>query len=168
MNAGWADKRARRQELRRRCVERAKEHRSELLAAMRGTTPQLPALCQSIISAEASSSMCTGPNLGGSSEDALMSRLDNDEYMELMAAIEESLMQVCPLRVLGTCACVMPVASLPQELRADVAALGDEAQYEDYEAYEASCLRQNLPAPPQCRLPSALVFAALAARVRRR
>ena len=39
--------------------------------------------------------------------------------------MEESLMQVCPLRVLGTCACVMPVASLPQELRADVAASRD-------------------------------------------
>ena len=103
------------EDLRRRCVQRAQEHRRQLLARRRdapsGEDDAVPmdaqALCREIVSSEM---------LSGGGGDDPWAHLSHDAYIELMTATEQTLLQ---------------------ELRADVAVLADDdevaaAQYEEY------------------------------------
>ena len=130
----WSDPQNRRQDLRRRCMIRAKQHRTELLAAARGTDTQLRTLCHSIISAEMEESSPRGaafrsPAGAAGSSDDHMHNVGHDEYVEMMAAMEEE---------------------IERELRAELhggLAPCVEQELEDYEAYERAKFEESSGEP---------------------
>ena len=129
----WSDPQNRRQDLRRRCMIRAKQHRTELLAAARGTDTQLRTLCHSIVACEMESpggaAFRSPADAAGSSDDS-MADLGHDEYVEMMAAMEEE---------------------IERELRAELHALEPcvEQELADYEAYERAKFEASA-ADPEC------------------